>query len=260
LLYSLSDEDEPSITTVSSGANISDEKIYSVLSEARYDRYLLTLPIYGKDDVICGYMVLNIRAAAVENMISEYKSENQIQSAVIAGLAFLSGAVALIHLCRRNDRILRQSALVMGISVCGAALTDSAISVYKLKLEIESIIQQSVSKINMTLQNDLDTVHEKGAELNKIYDLNSWLLESRKGVPFIDNLIYDKNYKITAVVSESYTNGRVLHFALALAAMIGIFAAVSAIVYIAARLADNALNRKKTRGKEQIKLKNGEYV
>ncbi len=245
LLYSLSDDNEPPITSVCSGENITDEKIYSVLTESRYDRYLLTLPIYGKDDVVCGYMILNIHTSVVENMLSDYKSENEIQAAVIAALAFLAGAVALIHLCRTKEKILRHSAAVMGISVCGAAFTDAAISVYKLKLDIESIIQQSVSKINMTLQNDLDTVHEKGAELNKIYDLNSWLLESRKGVPFIDNLIYDKNYRITAVVSESYTTGRVLHFALALAALIGIFAAAAAVLYIAARIADKFLNGKK---------------
>ena len=97
---------------------------------------------------------------------------------------------------------------------------DAAISVFKFSVTIGSIIQQSVSKITMSLQNDLDTVNEKGVALSKIYDLNSWLMENYKDIPFIDNLIYDRNYRITAVISDSYINERTWSYAAALLMMV----------------------------------------
>lgn len=77
-----------------------------------------------------------------------------------------------------------------------------ALSIYKFSVTLEGLIQQSVSKITMSLQNDLDTVNEKGVALSRIYDLNSWLMENYRDIPFIDNLIYDRNYRITAVISR----------------------------------------------------------
>ena len=68
----------------------------------------------------------------------------------------------------------------------------------------------------MSLQNDLDTVNEKGVALSRIYDLNSWLMENYRDIPFIDNLIYDRNYRITAVISEDYINERTWSYAWAM--------------------------------------------
>ena len=98
----------------------------------------------------------------------------------------------------------------------------------KLQIMIDGIIQQSISKITLSLQNDLDTVQQKGVSVGKIMDFNSWLFESGNNIPFIDNLIYDKNYKITATVSESYINEQIWRYAavvlivLVIAAAIGI--------------------------------------
>ena len=109
---------------------------------------------------------------------------------------------------------------MISAAVCKQSALNAAISVFKFSVTIGSIIQQSVSKITMSLQNDLDTVNEKGVALSKIYDLNSWLMENYKDIPFIDNLIYDRNYRITAVISDSYINERTWSYAAALLMMV----------------------------------------
>ena len=121
-----------------------------------------------------------------------------------------------------------------------------------LKMRFEEIIQQSVSKITMTLQNDLDTVQSKGATLNQIFDLNSWLLENCRGIPFIDNLIYDKNYKITAILSDSYINSQTLSFALSIAVVLGVCILVGFAFIMLSLLADKYTAKKMIIGRGNL--------
>ena len=214
LLYSLS-ENETSVERFSV-ADFSDGRVYSVYDDVPGMRYILTLPIFGRDSEVCGYMVLDISRSAVENKLADYRSEYKLQSAVIGTMCWLAGVIMMIHLCRSRKKLVRQSVTVIAGTVCAQIAFDGGLSIFKFSVTIESLIQQSVSKITMSLQNDLDTVNEKGVALSKIYDLNSWLMENYKDIPFIDNLIYDRNYRITAVISDSYINERTWSYAAAL--------------------------------------------
>ncbi len=214
LLYSLADNG----TTVErfSVADFSDGRVYSVYDDTSGMRYILTLPIFGRDNEVCGYMVLDISRSAVENKLADYRSEYKLQSSVIGVMCWLAGVIMMIHLCRSRSRLMRQGITVTAVAVCAQVAIDGGLSIFKFSVTIESLIQQSVSKITMSLQNDLDTVNEKGVALSKIYDLNSWLMENYKDIPFIDNLIYDRNYRITAVISQNYINERTWRYAGAL--------------------------------------------
>lgn len=211
LLYRLNDG-EGSVTRFSVG-DFTGGKVYSVYDDQPGGRYILTLPIFGRGNAVCGYMVLDISREVVENTLSDIADGYKLQAVVLGTLCWLLGALLMIHFCRSRERLFRQGTLVISAVVCVQSALDAAISVFKFSATIESIIQQSVSKITMSLQNDLDTVNEKGVALSKIYDLNSWLMENYKDIPFIDNLIYDRNYRITAVVSDSYISERTWSYA-----------------------------------------------
>ncbi|MGN0650197.1 MAG: hypothetical protein ACI4KM_07155 [Oscillospiraceae bacterium] len=244
LLYSLSEQDEDSITTMSVSHNFSDGEVYSVYNESARERYILTIPIYGKSDVLCGYLLLNISHAAIDNVVDVYRQEYLIQTYVIGIELYLFGAVLLINFVKRPQRVYFDSSRIIVSVCCLSALLDGAISVIMLKIRFEEIIQQSVSKITMTLQNDLDTVQSKGASLSQIFDLNSWLLENCGDIPFIDNLIYDKNYKITAIISDSYITNQTLSFALTIAIVLGVSALIGFALIMLSVIADKYNSKK----------------
>ena len=80
LLYQLSDSEDT--VTRFSVADFSDGRVYSVCDDTTGGRYILTLPIFGRDNDVCGYMVLDISRSAVDNKLEDYRSEYMIQSAV----------------------------------------------------------------------------------------------------------------------------------------------------------------------------------
>ena len=116
----------------------------------------------------------------------------------------------------------------------------------------ESIVQQSVSKIVMSLQYDLDTIGEKGVAFNKIYDLNTWLLESCDKIPFIENIIYDKNYKISAIVSEKYVTDQTLSYAGYMGLALLICAAAGLILYLVVCAIEIFLERRRKNNADTI--------
>lgn len=213
LLYSNAEQGEHELTRIDGTQKFEGDMLYTVYDETVHDRYIISVPIYGRNDVLCGYMVLNVSYLAVENTITESMQENMIQTIVCGTLAYLMGVILIIHRCKKESELFRSVGFVFAGTACGAVFFDGAISIYRLMVKSESIIQQSVAKIVMSLQYDLDTIGDKGVAFNKIYDLNTWLLESCNKVPFIEKIIYDKNYKISAVVSEEYVMEQTLSYA-----------------------------------------------
>lgn len=238
LMYSLSDAEASELTRISVP---SAHSIYSVYDTA--GEYLISLPISGRSGENAGYMVLSVSRNAVSNSVSDFNQESFIQSAVMCGLAILLGYVLIINRCRRRESIYFDCTRITAVTICSEILLDSVISMLKLQMTLDSLIQQSVSKIVMALQNDLDAVAEKGIAVSRIYDLNSWLLESCRQIPFIDNLIYDKNYKISAIVVPDYAVGQAMEFLLLLAGILGICAAAGALLCFGGLLADKRKNR-----------------
>lgn len=223
VLYSNSD-DGSSVPRAISIREFDDNNIYSVTMEA--DDFILTMPIYGRGGQISGYLSLRVEKSAISNTLSEFYAEYQLQAVILSVLTFLSGSIIIIHMCRNKERLFGQCFGVITGSVCSYILVDGAVSIFKLQIMIEGIIQQSISKITLSLQNDLDTVQQKGVAVGKIMDFNSWLFESGKNIPFIENLIYDKNYKITATVSEGYIGEQIWRYAVVILFVLLIAAAV----------------------------------
>lgn len=96
LLYQLSDSEDT--VTRFSVADFSDGRVYSVYDDTTGGRYILTLPIFGRDNDVCGYMVLDISRSAVDNKLEDYRSEYMIQSAVTGVICWLAGTVLMIHM------------------------------------------------------------------------------------------------------------------------------------------------------------------
>ena len=155
LLYQLSDSEDT--VTRFSVADFSDGRVYSVYDDTTGGRYILTLPIFGRDNDVCGYMVLDISRSAVDNKLEDYRSEYMIQSAVTGVICWLAGTVLMIHMCRFRKKLMRQGMTVISAAVCAQVALDGALSIYKFSVTLEGLIQQSVSKITMSLQNDLVT-------------------------------------------------------------------------------------------------------
>lgn len=246
LMYSSADND----AEISEASVPTDDGIFAVLK--RDSGYLLSVPIKGKDDALCGYLLLDISNDLIVNAMSEFDGENIVQCTVIGALAYLVELVIIINFCRKKERILSQCALAGAVSIFCAILADAAASVIKLRFTLEGIIQQSVSKITMTLQNDLTTISQKGVSISRIYDLNSWLLESCAKVPFIDNLYYDKSYKIYATVSDDYTQEKIRSYIAGYALMLAICVAGGVLLWVVCRLTDK-FQQKDTRRRKNDK-------
>lgn len=248
VVYSLAENGTNNLSTISVTDFKNSDEIYSVYDDKINERYLLTLPIYGMGDEVCGFMVLGIDHAVISNSLADYVNTSLIQAVSVSTLCFLLGVILIIHCCKRRERLFRDTFSAMTWTIGGSVILDGGISVYRLLITIESIIQQSVSKITMTLQNDLDTLSEKGVSLSKIYDLNSWLLESCEDIPFIDNLIYDKNYNISAVVSDNYISRQIAEYAWTLL----LFAAICVTVGLLLILATGMVEKKKQKITKEI--------
>lgn len=242
LLYSSDDSETAVPTRVIPIAT--DNSSFTFLEDS--DRYIVAVPIYGKTEMPEGYMVLSVKNKAIENQIEKFSRENLIQSIAVSTLLWLSCICVFIHWkrLRGRKRFYTSSAIALTGIVSGSVLLNGAAEVIRLQFRIDGIIQQSVSRITDALQNDLTSVSEKGADLSKIYDLNSWLLESCRNIPFIDNLIYDKNYKITAFVSESYIGGQLFLLVRNVLFMTGICVAAGGIVIAVCIFIENYLQRK----------------
>ena len=249
LMYSLSDDStEPPIRA----AIPKNGAIYSIYKNT--GSYIMAVPIYGRTSEAEGYLLLDLSEEAVTNSVAEIHRDNLIQSIAVSVLTFLLGTVLIIHLCRRRDSVFFDCAGVFSGTICAGLLVDSVLSAVKLNLTLDSLIQQSVSKIVMALQNDLDGISDKGVAISRIYDLNSWLFDSCQQVPFIDNLIYDKSYKISAIVYSGYATERTAGYILLVAGIIGICAAGLLAVCVICWLADK-LNRKlEQRKSEDLKI------
>lgn len=204
------------------------EEDFFAVYEDGLNGYYLSVPISG-GDAFAGYLTLGIDRAVTDNAILGFNRENRIQAAVIGMLIFLAGAAAMIRFCRRERRIIGDSAKVLSAVICAGAAVDAAITLLRFWTAIDGLIQQSVSKITMTLQNDLDSVAEKGIAAGRIYDLNSWLFESSRQIPFIGNFVYDRNYRITAMVSEDYIREQVLRYGM-------VFLGIGAVCVLAGAL------------------------
>ena len=246
VLYSVLDEERYEITRIRTGS-FEDGEIYSAYDEPSNERFILTLPIYGHDETVCGYMVLSIDHNAVDNRLSDFYSEGLILDIALGALIFLTGAIFMIHCCRRPERLFRRSLGIISAAVCAFTAIDTAISAYKLRVVTDSIIGHSAAEITLSLQNDLDSVSEKGVALGKIYDFNGWLSESVGKIPYIKNVFYDKNYRITAVISDEYTVRRILYYAVALVILLLLFAAVGLAVYLTVGAIEKAVHKRKAK-------------
>lgn len=249
LMYSFGDDENIATPSV---VRIPDKGSVFSVCEDNSNRYLLSVAINGRDDIIAGYLILNINHNITDNAIAEFDHENLIQVAVVCLLAFLAGAVAMIHLCRTEKYIVKNGTKVISITVCAGEAIDMTISLFKFWMTIDSLIQQSVTKITMTLQNDLDTVIEKGVSIGRIYDLNSWLLENCRQVPFIDNLIYDKNYKISAMVSADYAKEQMVRYGAILARIVGVCILAGILIILSGYFADTLKNKRKNKGEPYV--------
>lgn len=240
LMYAFQDDENAAAPTA---VRIPVGEDFFAVYEDGLNGYFLSVAISGRGGASAGYLTLGISHAITDNAIREFNRENRIQAAVIGVLTFLAGTAAMIHCCRREKRIIGDSTKTVSITVCAGAATDAAITLFKFWTTIDSMIQQSVNKITVTLQNDLDTVTEKGISAGRIYDLNSWLFESSRRVPFIENLIYDRNYKISAIVSEEYMKEQVVRYGMILVGIVGACVLAGTVLILLGFFADRLKNK-----------------
>ncbi|MCH5199983.1 MAG: cache domain-containing protein [Oscillospiraceae bacterium] len=250
VLYSVLDDDRYGITRIRTD-NFEGGEIYAVYDEPSNERFILTLPIYGRDETVCGYMVLSVDRDAVDNRLSDFYSEGLILDSALGSLVFLTGTIFMIHCCRLSERLFRRSLGIISAAVCSFTAIDTAISAYKLRVITDSIIGHSAAEIILSLQNDLDYVRKKGVALGKIYDFNGWLSNSVDRIPYIKNVFYDKNYRIAAVISDDYTATQIWYYANELIRLLLLFAAVGLVVYLTAGAIEKRVRGRKHKNEKE---------
>lgn len=211
VLYFDQDGGQSKITRINVG--FSERKMYSVYDDDARDSYVLSVRINGEEKTD-GYMILDISRDAVKGAARALQTESRIRLAVLSAQMFLLGTILLIRAARKPKRFYRYGCGIVAGVVCCNILLDGLICVYRFRERIESVIGQSASVISMSLQNDLDAVRDKGVPPEKIFDLDGVLTESTAEIPFIQNLILDRNFRITAVVSQEYVTEQTLAYAL----------------------------------------------
>lgn len=240
LRYSLSDKD---ITLPQRIRLPEKDSIYALHRNGQ--RYIMAVSIYGRTEEPEGYLLLDLSDKAIVNSMAEMHSDSLVQTVIIGILSFLLGTVFIIHFCRKKETVLYSCAKAMSVSMCIGLIVDTAISAIKLYLILESLIQHSASNIVMALQNALNTVIEKGVTINRIYDLNSWLLNRCQPIPFIENLIYDKGYQISAIIYEGHTLIYILTYITVMVLVIICLAVILLLICLIFKFIDKLINKLK---------------
>lgn len=250
ILYYTTDDDEAPLDRV---AVFSSEQnnLYSYLFDSENERYILSLPIYENGNFLSGLMVFSIDSSFTVNMLENMQTEN-FYTSICAAALFIMAGIALIIRQKKKYRFWRDMILIITVILCSTLLVNGGLMIVRYYINENDAITQSVSKIVITLQSTLQEVVDSGVSLDKIYDLNTWLVSFCRQIPYIDSVNYDNHYNISAVMSSNYIQVQGIGLYVSLASALALCAVAGTAAWLPAWYADRRCTGKEKRSKKRI--------
>ena len=167
----------------------------------------ISMQIEGADGTTAGSMVMKMDTNAMRYLIEARQEEGALQSWLIGLYAFAFCIIVLARLKVRKPsgqfRPLR-CALVICLTVLLCLGADLGIEAFKVDQEVEKNVTRSAQRIAQTLQQEIDTVVEKGVNYDDIASLSPFFRENAASIPSVDSFQLDLNNKVVAIPSEAY--------------------------------------------------------
>ena len=114
-------------------------------------------------------------------------------------------------------------------------------------VELETITSQSVQKIAQVLQQQVESVLDKGVSVDDLYDIYGWLDDIDATLDMVSRLDFTEEGRIRAVMDEAYLSGRLRSAFGEMAGQYGLLAAACAVGCGIVALAPRGLARWKRR-------------
>ena len=176
-------------------------------------------------------MVILLNDDIMTRLIESYQGEGRVQSWVILGEVLLLFLLVHTRLTRAGRRRLSALALavLLSVTVLFAQGLDIGIETAKLRVELETITSQSVQKIAQVLQQQVESVLDKGVSVDDLYDIYGWLDDIDATLDMVSRLDFTEEGRIRAVMDEAYLSGRLRSAFGEMAGQYGLLAAACAV-------------------------------
>jgi len=167
----------------------------------------VSMEIGGENGTKAGCIVMKLDTSAMQYLVEAYQREGRLQTIVAAAYGLAIFTIVLTRFRVRNKKgVFRPlaCALLICTAVLGTLGADIAVEAVKDRQEIALNVNRSAQRMAQTLQQEIDSVVDKGVKYDDIYSLESYFTESARSVSSVDSFRLDLNDKVVAVPSESY--------------------------------------------------------
>lgn len=218
-------------------------------SSEQFGYALMFMDIEDAEGGRAGTLVILLNDDIMTRLIESYQGEGRVQSWVILGEVLLLFLLVHTRLTRAGRRRLSALALavLLSVTVLFAQGLDIGIETAKLCVELETITSQSVQKIAQVLQQQVESVLDKGVSVDDLYDIYGWLDDIDATLDMVSRLDFTEEGRIRAVMDEAYLSGRLRSAFGEMAGQYGLLAAACAVSCGIVALAPRGLARWKRR-------------
>ena len=198
-----------------------------------------------------GTLMILLNDDIMTRLIETYQSEGRAQSWVILGEVLLLFILVHTRLTKAGKRRLSALALaiLLAVSVLFAQGLDIGIETAKLSVELETITSQSVQKIAQVLQQQVESVMDKGVSVNDLYDIYGWLDDIDSTLDMVARLDFTEEGRVRAVMDTEYLTARLRTAFGEMAGQYGLLAGACALLCVLVAFAPKFLGRWSRRGR-----------
>lgn len=180
------------------------DKQYILIDYADYT--LVYMDINDKEDKLEGTLMIVMDTKSMSQLYDEYQKESLLQSIALNTVFAMLFLLILLRLYRKEKIKAFTFKLVMivcFIAICVNSV-DVAVETVKLNAKVSELTNQSVQKITQVLQQQVDSVMDKGVDIESAYNVHGWLKEIDYNLDSIGKLDYDSNGKVRAEMDEEF--------------------------------------------------------
>ena len=179
-------------------------------SSEQFGYALMFMDIDGADGARAGTLMVLLNDDIMTRVIESYQAQGRVQSLVILSEVFLLFLLVHTRLTRAGRRRLSALALavLLSLTVLFAQGLDIGIETAKLSVEMRTITSQSVQKIAQVLQQQVESVMDKGVGVDDLYDIYGWLDDIDETLDMVARLDFSEEGRIRAVMDEDYLASR----------------------------------------------------
>lgn len=177
-----------------------DNNDYAILIGDNY--FDLLMPIIEADEWNEAYVIIRMDKDVVSFPISGLVT-TEMRQTIIIGLQMLG--LGLIILTLKKPKTNGIIAIVLIFALLALTM-DMALSYIRFREIAESTVIQSANRIAQMLQSDIGSLTARGISADQIFDVNSWLHRSVRGIEMIHSVSMDPNMRISLTASLEHIN------------------------------------------------------